>query len=142
MQSQSYTRENDDVVVARDPAHPPKPSKSLYWTDPMVEALLEALIEQVRLGKRSDSGFKAEAYKAALPKVREQMIPERYEGGYLCAEIAKLRAKVASLKTLYGAFLKLLNESGFGKDAESGLITADDEVWDRYLMVRLAIARL
>ena len=143
MESQIFSRgdNNDDSVAAIDPLHLPIASKSLRWTEPMVEALLETLVDQVRLGKRTDNSFRKDAYKAALLKVQERMIPEDYEGGYTCLEIAKLRAKVSSLKKLFAAYRKMLNEPEFESNAETGSIVADDQVWDRYLMVRLAIAR-
>ena len=141
MQPQFYARENDNDVVAADPPRPSKSSRVLVWTEPMVEAFLEALIEQVRLGKRSESGFKPEAYAYALPKVQARMIPENYKGECLCADRNKVRAKVSSLKALYAAYEKLLEESGFGRDAETGLIIADDDVWDPYLNVKSANAQ-
>ena len=140
MPSQLPSREIDDDVVAVDPPQPPKQTKSIQWTEPMLEMLLETLVDQVRQGKRADSGLKAEAYAAALPKVQARMAPGNCRGGTSSLTRDKLRAKVSSLKKLYTAYLKLLDESGFGRDALTGLIIADDEVWDRYLKARLAIA--
>ena len=141
MQPQFYARENNNDVVAADLPRPSKFFRVLVWTDPMVEAFLEAFIEQVRLGKRFESGFKPEAYAYALLKVQARMIPENYKGGCLYADRNKVRVKISSLKALYAVYEKLLEESEFERDAEIGLIIVDDDVWDFYLNVKSANAQ-
>ena len=106
---------------------------SIQWTAAMVSTLLETLVEQARLGKRAESGFKSEAYTAAMSRVQMQIFQKHPEGGYLQLTKDKLRTKVSSLKKLWTAWQTLQNESGFGLDPDTGLIVADDEVWARYI---------
>lgn len=102
-------------------------SSRLIWTPCMLEVLVEGLVEQVRLRKRPDTGFKSEAYNAVLTQVQGA-----------CSQSIKinkgqLRTKVDWLKKLYAACKPLLEVSGIGVDPETGRIDADSAFWDGYI---------
>lgn len=101
----------------------PTSSWRLTWTPQMLETLVLGLIEQVRLGRRAESGFKTEAYQPVIDSIKAQM----EEGATLTK--AQVKSKVSWLKTMWQAWDRLRNESGVGIDHETGLLIADDEVW-------------
>lgn len=102
----------------------------------METAMLEGLREQARKGKRADTGFKKEAWTAVLPIITEAM-PPNPDGIYLQMSQEKASAKLSDLKEQYTIYMKLEVElSGFGWDEARQMVTAPDEVWDVYLLVR------
>ena len=57
-------------------------SAPLSWSSEMEEALLDGLCEQVRQGKRADSGFKKEAWMAVLPSI-QALVTQKDDKGNL-----------------------------------------------------------
>jgi len=53
------------------PSHPNEANNRATWTVEMEEVFLQLLIEQIQKGKRSDSGFKTEAWKEIKNKFNE-----------------------------------------------------------------------
>ena len=110
-----------------------KPKKGLYWSPEMVETLLIGLTEQVRLGRRPVGSFKPDAYKAILPELQDKVRQKSLRGGYLQITIPQVKNKVSSLKDSWRTWGELLEQSGVGRDPETGAIDASDEWWEAYL---------
>ena len=110
-----------------------KPQKGLYWSPEMVETLLTGLVGQIRQGKRPIGSFKPAAYKAILPAIQDRVTQRGSEGGYLQVNVQKVRNKVSSLKESWNIWNKLVNESGVGRDPDTGAISASDDWWEIYL---------
>jgi hypothetical protein len=81
----------------------------------MKEALFHELVHQVELGKRIDSGFKKDAWIAALASV-EAVTTGRDIKPPRC------KNKVESVKKYWRGFNILRDQSGFSYNKEIGLI--------------------
>ncbi|XP_058079288.1 uncharacterized protein At2g29880-like [Magnolia sinica] len=97
----------------------------VQWTDKMDNSLVDALVEQVNMGLKSDIGFKPEAYKATIKAINDTC-------GILL-ENRHISNCLRTLKRLYWAIKDLLNASGFGWDHDTKMVVATDDVWDGYL---------
>ena len=61
-----------EVIEAFDDSFKPSKSKtSINWNNDIVKTLLEALIEQMRLSKKSENAFKSETYKIIILKIQK-----------------------------------------------------------------------
>jgi hypothetical protein len=97
----------------------------------MEKLLFHTLLEQVNNGKRADSGFKREAWIAcclAIEAVTTQLVT-----------VDKCKAKADAMKALWREFTWLRDQSGFGYNEETGLITAGETAWRDIIKVILLI---
>jgi hypothetical protein len=81
----------------------------------------------VNVRKQADSGFKKEAWIeacAAVAALTTQSIT-----------IEKCKSKAEVMKALWKEFVWLRDESGFGYNEETGLITAGDQAWKDIIKV-------
>lgn len=102
----------------------------LSWTTVMERALLQTLVDQVRSGKRAESGFKKEAWAASLEQV--QLVAQHPD----LVTLKKSKDKVDNLKAKWNMWVKLRYEvSGWGWDETTQLFIASAEQWDRYIEV-------
>ena len=70
---------------------------TLIWTAPMVAVLWKVLVEQHHLGKRSDTGWKNEAWTAA-----QEAIQCMYKGGNEHRiSVEKIKGKVDAIYTSF-----------------------------------------
>jgi hypothetical protein len=107
---------------------------AIQWTDAIERAMLEALIEQARMGFASDNGFKKPAWNAAVEAIQRQIFQVREDGSSPTVTQAQANAKNSELKMLYTEYKHLRDQgSGFGYDEETGLFTAPDDVWNSFL---------
>jgi hypothetical protein len=95
----------------------------------MIQVLFTELLEQVQDGKRADSGFKKEAWDSVLQEVQRVSI-----GPYLIP-LAKVKAKEQAFKGLYKDWKFLRDQSGFGWDEETRMVTASDQAWNDICVV-------
>jgi hypothetical protein len=93
----------------------------LQWNTQMIGVMIEELLHQVELGKRADSGFKKEAWVAVCATVQTVTTQTVIE--------LQCKTKMETLKELWKGLNWLLDQSGFGYDEESRLVTAPDNVW-------------
>lgn len=96
----------------------------IEWTPIMIQTLFSELLEQAQDGKRADSGFKKEAWESVLREVQEV-----YTGPYPIP-LQKVKQKEQTFKGLYKDWKFLRDQSGFGWDEESRIITASDQAWN------------
>ncbi|XP_058103554.1 uncharacterized protein At2g29880-like [Magnolia sinica] len=91
----------------------------------MDNALVDALVEQVNLGRKSDMGFKPETYKATITEMFNRCGVE-LENRYISN-------RLRTLKRFYWAVKNILNASGFGWDADLKMVVTMDNVWSIYI---------
>jgi hypothetical protein len=124
------TSQSPDIFNTPDTATQGKSKRYiLNWTPEMHRALLETLVEQCRAGKRADSGFKKEAWSAALTAVQVA-----YSGPIRIQE-SQLKTRIDWCKGCWKEWCSLEENSGFGWDEPTQLFTAEDSVWKAYLAV-------
>ena len=112
------------------PAQKAPKGVSVQWKEPMVQVLLEGLSIEQDSGKQADGGFKPEAWVAVLAKVRVHMTdPVEW------MDVDKIKNKYQNIKAKWSIWHALCENSGFGWDVETGMPTAPDEVWDKYMKV-------
>ena len=80
----------------------------LVWTSEMETTLVEELVEQTRLGKRSDQGWKREAWEAVRTKIQSVYT------GPIHITIDQVKNKENIYYARYKEFVFLENNSGFG----------------------------
>ena len=109
-------------------------ARKLSWSYRMEEVLFEVLLEQNRLGKRADAGFKSEAWIAVLATVQAE-----YNLGSSKKKltVAQLKNKESNYRGLFKDWVYLMDQSGFGKHPETGCVTATKEAWDDILRVHI-----
>lgn len=90
-----------------------------YWVDGLLAAQRE--------GKKSDNNFKKEVWKELADKVNE-----KFKVNY---SLEQLKNRYYALEKKYGVYKALREASGFGYDPTTGLVTAPDNVWDKYIQV-------
>ena len=85
-------------------------------------ALLEGLVDEVRRGKRADSGFKKESWVAVLPRIQACVTQADEQGRLRLVDQNKAAAKRSDLKALWIEWLALKDASGAGFDESTGLL--------------------
>jgi hypothetical protein len=88
---------------------------------------LVALSDHVKLGRRADSSFKKSTWTEILVHLNAK--------GHNVPNWDALKTKNNTVKRLYHEWVALCNASGFGRDEETGAITASDACWDAYIEV-------
>lgn len=99
----------------------------------MTEALLETLKSQLDLGKRSDKGWKPEAWSSAQVSVARAS-----PRGTVPPSTAQVKSKLDNIKLLFKEWKTLAKQSEFGWNEQTELYEAGDYVWENYLKVHRA----
>jgi len=105
-----------------------EPQPFSRWTIDMEGVLFNTLCEQATAGKRADSGFKKEAWIAccdAILVATNQIVT-----------IDQCKGKSDTQKGYWRDFNWLKDQSGFGYDENTGLITAGEQAWRDVIKVR------
>ncbi|XXG84967.1 hypothetical protein AAC387_Pa11g0161 [Persea americana] len=97
------------------------------WTLQRDACLVELLIEQQNAGNRSDTGWKKEAWKYMVDAFNRRFGIDN--------NVQQLKSRIAQLKKNYNIVRQLLNQSGFSWNNILHVVVADDDVWDRYLLL-------
>jgi hypothetical protein len=124
--------DSQDPVIDPEQQDEDEANTKFAWTFEMEEALFNELVHQVELGKRADSGFKKDAWIAALTAV--EAVTTRQD-----ITLQRCKNKVESFKKYWRGFNTLRDQSGFGYNEETGLIEAPNNVWTELLKVSKAI---
>ena len=119
----------ESQAESRSESEPPTPSLDnqpdrIEWTAIMIQTLFSELLEQAQDGKRADSGFKKEAWDSVLKEVQEVYI------GPYPIPLQKVKQKEQTFKGLYKDWKFLRDQSGFGWDEETRMVTASDQAWN------------
>lgn len=103
----------------------------LVWTEEIERALLQSMVDAVRNGKRTETGFKKKAWIQGLKNVQESStsldaIPQE-----------KIKNKLDSLKQEWKEWRRLDEKvSGWGWNETTQLFLAEPEQWEGHLAVR------
>lgn len=124
--------DSQDPVIDPQQQDEDEANTKFAWTFEMEEALFTELVHQVELGKRADSGFKKDAWIAALTAV--EAVTTRQD-----ITLLRCKNKVESFKKYWRGFNTLRDQSGFGYNEETGLIEASNNVWTELFKVSKAI---
>ena len=100
----------------------------LYWTDAMVAAFVESLMESLSLSWRSESGWNEAAWKAAEAHVKEAIEPPLK----LLLTVDKLKSKLDTLKAEWRIWCKAVDQSGWSIDPDTGCPSNDRAVMETY----------
>lgn len=96
--------------------------------------LIQRLQHQVDIGKRADSGFKAEAWETVT-----QEFNENFDTNF---SRSQLKNHFQGLKTNLNMARKVLDLSGFGYNPLSKTVTADPDVWNKLIAVSFPFSSL
>ena len=88
--------------------------------------LLTELISATQEGHRGQNGFKPRVWTDIEAKMKPL---------HRNIESRKLKNKYGDYVKKWRTWKTLIDNSGFGFDEETQLITAPDDVWDRYIQV-------
>jgi len=88
--------------------------------------LLTELISATNQGHRGQNGFKPRVWANIETKLKPL---------YESIESRKLKNKYGDFLKKWRTWKALMDNSGFGFDEETQLITAPEDVWDRYIQV-------
>jgi hypothetical protein len=88
----------------------------------MEEVFFQTMVNQVRLGKRADSGYKSEAWTEAY-----NAVSVAYTGRLVLLTVEKLKSKLSNYQQLYKDWRWLVAQSGFGLHPETRVVTASEE---------------
>ena len=99
------------------------------WSEEKKTLILNTLADsKKRLGVGADSGFKVTQLQAARDAIATISSTS--------PTTAQVKNKCNTLKKDLKGWLCLLGVSGFGRDPDTGFITADDEVWSNFLTIK------
>jgi hypothetical protein len=99
----------------------------------MRHAFFCEMLDQVKDRQAADSGFKKTAWITALAEVN--ML---YKGPGVVS-IDSARSIEQRWKSRYKDFKFLREQSGFGWDEDTGIVTASDQAWDDIIVVSNAL---
>ena len=97
------------------------------WTPSMDRFFIDMLLDQARKGQKTEKTFSKLAWNQMTVSFNKEY------GLQIDKEVLKNRHK--KLRAVYMDMKTLLDQSGFGWDANRQMVTASDKVWDDYLKV-------
>ncbi|XP_054809519.1 L10-interacting MYB domain-containing protein-like [Prosopis cineraria] len=98
---------------------------SKMWTDPIVKALIDILVEEVQKGNMPNGVFHSRTWTSMTARLNSVTN---------CSfNVKQLKQKVNRLRSMHREFTLLLKHTGFGWSAETNTVTASEEVWQNYL---------
>ncbi|POM71939.1 hypothetical protein PHPALM_11429 [Phytophthora palmivora] len=95
------------------------------WNEAKGMFLIESMTYQARAGKRSDSGFKKEAWVAVTAAINQKFGLELVK--------QQIKSRLQTLKGKYTAVSGMLSASGFGWDPVRNVVLVHDDVWEDYV---------
>ncbi|XP_058076341.1 uncharacterized protein LOC131224919 [Magnolia sinica] len=102
-------------------------SVHIQWSEPMDNALVDALVNQITLGRKSDMGFKPEAYRATIIEMFNRYGVE--------LENKHISNHLRTLKRFYWVVKDMVEATGFGRDVDQKMVIVADDVWTVYIEV-------
>ena len=120
----TLTKEEDDSDENE------KKKKNHTWTDDQSVALLNFILDQIALGKGTDNGnLKADAWGQVVKEMNA-----RFDMSF---DRAQVKNQKGAIRKLYIDMKFLLAKSGFGWNASTRMVTADNDTWKDLIQVRL-----
>ena len=106
--------------------------KKYHWTNERTELLLEVLIDAIKQGLRADNSFKPETWRLVHTRFRDKGFPVPTERQAI--------SRKDTLKKSWVTWDWLLHHTGFGFNAETQCVEAEDLVWAQAIQTRPAAA--
>jgi len=143
----------NSIINSTDTDTPKTGKKNLQWTGAMEKSALKLYSAAVLAGKKSDGGFKSDVHQMVAAKLNEE-----YPGSDFAVKRCKSKLSQVSsflpidlsifthltnwlfskktFKKEYNAFVACKNASGFGWDEVRCEVTASNEVWENFILVK------
>ncbi|KAI5814379.1 hypothetical protein BZA77DRAFT_318728 [Pyronema omphalodes] len=102
------------------------------WSEEMVSSLVEVLLDEVRLGKRADTGFKGTSFERALLEINQKVDGKGLPPNL---DVGQVKSKLNTIKKDYDLLITIKGYSGVGWDDEKAMVLAEPSVWDRILLL-------
>jgi hypothetical protein len=102
-------------------------SDAKLWPDNVIKAFIDIMVDEVTKGNMPNGVFHVRTWNSMttrLNSVTNRSFTAR-----------QLKAKMHRLRAMYREFYSLLQNTGFGWNAETNTVTANEEVWRNYLQV-------
>ena len=97
------------------------------WGPTIEKIYIDILVDEVNKGNQRNGLFQPKVWKVILNEVNQR-----------CGRnfsVKQIKQKFHRLRMKHRIFSELIQQTGFGWDAETNTVTAEDAVWDAYLAV-------
>uniref|UniRef100_A0A1S2Z176 L10-interacting MYB domain-containing protein-like n=2 Tax=Cicer arietinum TaxID=3827 RepID=A0A1S2Z176_CICAR len=108
--------------------------ESKLWPDFVTKAFIDIMVDEVTKGNMPNGVFHARTWNSMTTRLNS--ITNR------SFKMDQLKAKMHRLRAMYREFYSLLQNTGFGWNAETNTVTASEEVWRNYLQNKYLNGRL
>jgi len=102
-------------------------SDSTLWPDLVTKAFIEIMVDEVTKGNMQNGVFHTGTWTSMTAKLNSTTNCS-YNKEQLKAQMHRLRA-------MFHEFYSLLQNTEFGWNAETNIVTASEEIWQNYLKV-------
>ncbi|XP_058740553.1 uncharacterized protein LOC131612821 isoform X2 [Vicia villosa] len=102
-------------------------SDSKLWPDFVTKAFIDIMVDEVTKGNMPNGVFHNRTWTSMTTRL-SCTTNRSFKAG-------QLKAKMHRLRSMYREFYSLLQNTGFGWNAETNTVTASEEVWRNYLKV-------
>ncbi|XP_058096548.1 uncharacterized protein LOC131242130 [Magnolia sinica] len=127
LQNSNATDSSGNVISGDSGLHNRRQDRDkVDWNETRDAFLVEKLIEQTNIGKRSDTGWTKEAWKSTRDAFNLRFGVQN--------DLQQLKSRYKLLRKHYLTVQTLRQHNGFGWDDHACVVTADNEVWDQYLL--------
>ncbi|ERN09196.1 hypothetical protein AMTR_s00014p00247240 [Amborella trichopoda] len=100
--------------------------RRLEWTPTWDEFLVGLMVDEVNKGRKGDKGFTKESWNYIVSEFNKKFNVNLNQ--------QQLRSRYNYYKKEYKIVKTLLSQSDFGWDESRKIVTAEPEVWDRYIL--------
>ncbi|KAI5424576.1 hypothetical protein KIW84_030672 [Lathyrus oleraceus] len=100
-------------------------SDSKLWPDFVTKAFIDIMVDEVTKGNMPNGVFHNRTWTSMTTKL-SSITNRSFKAG-------QLKAKMHRLRAMYREFYSLLQNTGFGWNAETNTVTASEEVWRNYI---------
>ncbi|XP_027191487.1 L10-interacting MYB domain-containing protein-like [Cicer arietinum] len=101
--------------------------ESKFWPDFVTKTFIDIMVDEVTKENMPNGVFHARTWNSMT--IRLNSITNR------SFKMDQLKAKMRRLRAMYRKFYSLLQNTGFGWNAKTNTVTANEEVWRNYLQV-------
>ena len=99
------------------------------WTPQLEKLFIDIMLKKINKGNMADGQFSSDALKKMLATLNEL--------GKRSFTMAQFKGKFNRMRLLHREFSTLINETGFGWDAETNTVHALEESWQNYCRVNI-----
>ena len=99
------------------------------WTPQLEKLFIDIMLKKINKGNMADGQFSSDALKKMLATLNEL--------GKRSFTMAQFKGKFNRMRLLHREFSTLINETGFGWDAETNTVHALEESWQNYCQVNI-----